>query len=102
MKRNAEKRLFRDQISHMVLRESNKKISHQQELEYGKKTLEEFDKIMEKLEQERINYSNKIKQKAKIQDLRQCLIHNVKDTENELKKELQMKFIKEKEEIEQR
>jgi hypothetical protein len=86
----------------MLLKESNNKISHLKELEYGKQTLEEFDKIMQKLEQERIDYSNSIKQKAKIQDLRQSLINNVKDTENELKRELEQKFMKEKEEIEQR
>jgi len=86
----------------MMLKESMKKMKHQKEIEQERKELEEYDKIMMRKDMERINYSNKIRQKAKLQELRQSLIMNVKESENGIKKELEIKFLKEKEEIEKR
>lgn len=95
----AEKELYNQQIQHKLLRESMKKINREKELEYGKRILSEFDQKMVKLEEERIQYRENIYKRAKIQDLRQGLITNVKESENIHNKEFEMRIQKEKEDL---
>jgi hypothetical protein len=101
-KREAEKKLYKEQLDHVQLRRSNKILNIERERENGLKILQEFDKIMEKKELERFNYSSLIKKKADLQDLRQSYVMGNKKNEEEIKKELENKFLKEKEEIEKR
>ena len=101
-KRQVEKKLYDDQINDMLYRKKNKKINFEKEKENGLNFVKEFEKIMEKLDNERNNYSSSIRNKANIQDLRQSLMKNVKDSENEIKREMEMKYRKDKEEIEKR
>ncbi len=76
--------------------------SKEKERENGRKILLEFDKLMEKKEQERREYRENIRSKAKIQDMRQSLVKNVKEEENNIKKQMEVKYQNEKNEIEVR
>jgi hypothetical protein len=101
-KKEAEKRLFSDLRDDMINYKSEKLNSKEKERENGRKILVEFDKLMEKKDQERNEYREQIRSKAKIQDLRQSLVKNVKEEENEIKNQIEMKYQKEKVEIELR
>ncbi len=76
--------------------------SKEKERENGRKILLEFDKLMEKKEQERREYRENIRSKAKIQDMRQILVKNVKEEENNIKNQIEVKYQNEKNEIEVR
>jgi hypothetical protein len=101
-KREAEKKLYFEQLDDVQQRRNNKILKIERERENGLKILQEFDKIMEKKDFERINYSTSIKKKADLQDLRQSWVMGVRKTEEEIKRELEIKYFKEKEEIEKR
>jgi hypothetical protein len=101
-KKEAEKILLCDQTKDMINYKFQKLNSKEKERENGRKILLEFDKLMEKKEQERREYRENIRSKAKIQDMRQSLVKNVKEEENNIKKQMEVKYQNEKNEIEVR
>jgi hypothetical protein len=101
-KKEAEKELFNKQIELYNMKEAHKKENHMKELEHGKECLQEFDKIMEKQEKNRIDMKNQIKERAKVQELRQKLVTDVREVDNYIKQEIEKKYNKERNEIENR
>jgi hypothetical protein len=101
-KKEAEKKLLSDQTKDMINYKFQKLNSKEKERENGRKILLEFDKLMEKKEQERREYRENIRSKAKIQDMRQILVKNVKEEENNIKNQIEVKYQNEKNEIEVR
>ncbi len=101
-KKEQDIQLYRDQITDMLLRRNLKKQNTEKEKENGIHYIKEYDKIMDKLDNERASYVTSIKNKMKIQDLRQSLMLNLKDSESDVNKEMELKYLREKEEIDRK
>ena len=84
-KKQIEKTLLREQIEVGASREQKKKLIQINEIEEGKKSLKEYDKIMVKLEDEREKINSHVRELGKVRDQRMTLIENVKDVENKVK-----------------
>ncbi len=101
-KREAEMKLFNDQIQICAERSNSKRAEKLNQYEFSKKILKEYDDKMQFLEDQRKDYRQKIYDRRKVQDLREKLITNVADADNMVKNQYLEKFMKEKDEVEKR
>lgn len=101
-RRELESVYLKEQMRSISQRAVDKKLNYQKEKEMDRKSLEEFDLIMGKLDKDRLNYRNAIKERMRVQENRQRLINNVKEAENGAMREMEQKFLKERDELDNR
>lgn len=102
VKKEAERRLYLDQLDQVKIKNSSRLTNKHIELSQRKAALEDYDNILAKLETERDDYRRNIIRRYLDIDERLKLVPNVKEREEKVKQEQERKYLNEVEKLERK
>ena len=99
-RRMQNKQIYNEQLEQAKANENSKKIMKKMENDEGKVYVEKYEGLLDNKDRERLDIKLSIQEKAKRRDLRESLSINVRSLQELIDYEIDNKYRKEKEELE--
>jgi hypothetical protein len=99
-KKLESRKMLGEQLEHIKMIEDRKKLLKLNDIEEEKIYREKFQNLMDNKDKERYDHHKKIQEKAKLIDIREKMIINQKNLQNFIENNIENKYKKEKEQIE--
>jgi hypothetical protein len=100
LRRMQNKQVYDEQMEQAKANENSKKIMKKMENDEGKVYVEKYEVLLDNKDRERLDIKLSIQEKAKRRDLRESLSINVRSLQEMIDYEIDNKYRKEKEELE--